>query len=302
MATVSVRIPGTSANIGPGFDCLGIAFNLYNRFSFEEIEGPNRFSGFAPQYCNNNNMVYTAMLETFKELGRLPKGLHIGVEEEVPVSRGLGSSAACIVGGVCGANGLAGNPLTKDDILTIASRIEGHPDNIAPAVYGGMTVAVEQNGQFFAQRVQVAPGLSFYAMIPDFHLGTKEARGALPKTIPYRDGVHNVGRAAMLLAVMTGGRFELLEMCLDDKLHQPYRKRLIPGFDRIFEACRKSGAYGTFLSGAGPTLMAIVSQSNLDFEAEMKAFLKNLPHRHRWRILPLEMDTRGAVVDVDVTE
>ena len=292
---VKVRVPATSANIGTGFDCLGIALTLYNTYTFEETE-QDGFVGFAPEFSNKGNLVYTSMMEAFKQMGiSFERGITIGIEECIPISRGLGSSAVCIVGGVAGANALAGNRLSDDEVLTIAASIEGHPDNIAPAIFGGMTVSIKDGDRFYANKIKVSDGLKFYALIPNFRLETKAARAALPTSLSFSDAVHNVGRSSMLISVMQNGQFELLETCLSDKLHQPYRKSLIPGYEEIQNKCREFGSYGTFISGAGPTIMTLVSKENTSFESRMADCFDGM--ENGWRIVCLDVDDVGVCVE-----
>lgn len=293
---IKVRVPASSANIGPGFDCLGLALSVYNVFSFEKIDGSNQYIGFDPNYCNDNNLVYTSMLRAFKEINyKLDTGIKIKCEQNIPLSRGLGSSASCIVAGITAANSFANFPLSKKDILDIASEIEGHPDNVAPVIFGGLTVAIkDNNNNFIAEKVEVSEGLNYYALVPEFELSTSKARAVLPQSVAFSDAVSNIGRTALLITALRSGNFEILEDCLDDKLHQPYRSKLIPDFDEILRVCKKVGSYGTYLSGAGPTIMTLVSKENIKFAEQIENYLSTLSNK--WQVLKLELDTRGAIV------
>lgn len=291
---IKVKVPATSANIGPGFDCLGVALNLYNTFYFEEIEKGLDIQGCCEEFSNENNLIYTSMKKCFERIGYNFKGIRIIIEDDIPLSRGLGSSAACIVGGVIGANEIAGKVLSKEEILKLAVEIEGHPDNVAPAIFGGMTVAIQDEDNMHYSKINVAKGLKFYAMIPDFTLSTKESRAVLPKEIPYKDGVFNVGRVALLITALTNGEFHLLKTSCYDKLHQIYRGKLIQDFDRIKEKCEEFGSLGMFLSGAGPTLMALDEDKNNKFYTDIKGFLKTLDNK--WEVKPLDIDFSGAMV------
>jgi homoserine kinase len=291
---IKVRVPATSANIGPGFDCLGVALNLYNTFYFEEIERGLVIEGCCQEFSNEDNLIYVSMMKCFEKLGYKPRGIRIVIEDDIPVSRGLGSSAACIVGGVIGANEIAGGVLSQKEILNLATEIEGHPDNVAPALLGGMTVAIQDGNNIHYSKVNVARGLKFYAMIPDFKLSTKESRSVLPKQIPYKDGVFNVGRVSLLITALTNGEFHLLKVSCDDKLHQIYRGKLINGFDRIKDKCEDLGSLAMFLSGAGPTLMALTDDSNAQFYADIKKFLSTL--NNKWEVKSLNIDLGGAKV------
>lgn len=290
---IEVRIPATSANVGPGFDALGIALNLYNTYRFQEISNGLEVEGFEENYKNKNNLVYTSMFRTFDIIGYSPKGIKIEVDTPIPISRGLGSSAACILGGVLGANYLAGEPLSKGDVFKIAVEIEGHPDNIAPALFGGLVASIMEEDQVYYNHIGISEGIKFVALIPDFTLSTKLSRDVLPTQISHRDGVYNSGRVALLLSALSNGRFDLLKYALKDKLHQPYRGKLVEGFDEVFSKCEKLGSLGVYLSGAGPTIMAIVEKNNESFSEEIKSYLKSIGYN--WDIKELILDLTGAI-------
>ena len=292
---VEVKIPATSANLGPGFDSLGIALELYNNYIFKESHDGIKITGFEDKYDYDNNLVYTSMLKTFETIGYSPKGFSIEANIHIPISRGLGSSAACILGGVIGANALAGELLSKEDIFKLATDIEGHPDNIAPALYGGLVASIIDDGEVYFNKVDIHKGLKFVALIPDFTLSTKVAREALPSQISHKDGVYNTGRVALLLSALSNGRFDLLKNGLKDKLHQPYRGKLINGYDKITKKCDELGALGVYLSGAGPTIMAIVEEDNMNFEKEIKLYLRLLDYN--WDVKELKLNLSGAIVN-----
>lgn len=292
---IKVKVPATSANLGPGFDTLGLALNLYNTFSFEEISNGLEINGCDPLYANEENLVYTSMMKTFDKIGYKPRGIRIDMSTDIPISRGLGSSAACILGGVIGANELAKASLSKDEILDIATEIEGHPDNIAPALFGGLVVSVMEDNNIYYNKMNIANGIKFVALIPDFTLSTTKAREVLPSTINYKDGVYNVGRVSLLLSVLSNGRFELLEAALDDKLHQPYRKRLIPRFDKILNKCYELGCLGAYLSGAGPTLMTIIKDNDKSFTTKIKDYLNSI--NYSWDVKELHLDLSGISIE-----
>lgn len=291
---IHVTVPGTSANLGPGFDCLGIALTIYNQFSFTPIESGIEWDQCNPEYQNEQNLVYQGMKKTWEALGISPMGVRISIDEEIPISRGLGSSAACLVAGVVGANEMVGSPLSKEEVFCLASSLEGHPDNVAPAIFGGMMVSAKWEDRFVAQPISIASGLQFYGIIPDFQLSTEEARTVLPETIPYWDGVSSVGKTALLIAALANGEFSLLRNSLDDLLHQPYRSQLIPVFYNILEASKESGDYGAFLSGAGPTIMAIVPQNDNGYERQMKDYLAS--EQKNWKMISLMIDHQGVKV------
>lgn len=292
---VKVRVPATSANIGPGFDCLGVALDLYNYFTFEIIDCGLEFRGCDEEFMSEDNLIYTSFKYTCEKLGlKLPSGLRISIENNIPISRGLGSSATCIVGGILGAVNLLGEPIDKKLILEIATDIEGHPDNVAPAIYGGFTISIMDNDDIHFTNVDISKDIKFCPLIPNFKLSTAEARGVLPKEIPYKDGVFNVGRVAMLIAALQQGNFDVLGVACDDKLHQPYRGTLIKDFDMVIDTCKDEGAKAVFLSGAGPTIMNIVPWSDFSFKSKVAKRLDKLDTQ--WKIMELQRDLQGAVV------
>lgn len=289
---IKVTVPATSANMGPGFDTLGLALNLYNTFTFKEISEGFEINGFDKEYNCENNLVYTSMLETFKEIGYIPKGVSIDIESNIPISRGLGSSASCILGGVIGANELAGAPLSKEEVFQLATKIEGHPDNIAPALFGGLIVSVMDGEKILYNTIKVYNGIKFVALVPDFILSTKEAREVLPSSISFQQGVNNVSRVALLLSALSNGRFDLLKYSFKDELHQPYRGKLIPDFLNIINKCEEIGVLGVYLSGAGPTIMCILEEENDSFLGEIKSYLDTL--KGNWDIKELCIDLDGT--------
>lgn len=295
---VKVKVPATSANLGPGFDALGISLNLYNNFEFEEIEKGLVITGVEKSLASKNNLVYRSMMRTFDEIKYNPKGIKIHMDAQVPMSRGLGSSAACIIGGIMGANYLGGEILTTDEILDLATEIEGHPDNVAPALLGGLVVSIVEGRKTIYNRLDIAKGIKFVALIPDFTLSTKKAREVLPETIPFKDCTNNVSRVSMLLTALVNGKFHLLEYAFKDVLHQPYRGKLIPSFFDIIDRSRQYGAFGAYLSGAGPTIMAVAKEDDGEFTKKIKKYLKTLDNS--WTVEELQIDTKGATVEKDL--
>lgn len=255
-----VRVPGSSANLGPGFDAIGLAVELYNEFELTEaetgleIEVEGDGSGQIP--CGPENLAYRAAKRVFDLTGRHPGGLRMRIQNDVPLTRGLGSSAAAIVGGMVAANELAGSPLSREDVLDLATAMEGHPDNIAPALLGGVIVAVVEGGRVYYHRFLPPGDLTLVLAIPDFQVETKAARGIIPRTVPLEDAVHNLGHASLLIAALMAGRWDLLRVATHDRLHQPYRTRLVPGMIQAFHDALEAGADGVALSGSGPTLLA----------------------------------------------
>lgn len=289
---IKIRVPGTSANIGPGFDTLGLALDIYNEFRFQEIPEGIDIQGFEKEIHLEDNLIYISMMETFREIGCRPKGIRIDVSAHIPISRGLGSSASCIIGGVVGANELVGSPLSREEIFKIATRIEGHPDNIAPALFGGLVVSTMEGDRILYNTIEVHKGIKFIALIPDFVLSTKEAREVLPDTIGFQQGINNVSRVSLLLSALSNGRFDLLRYSLKDMLHQPYRGKLIPNFFNILNKCWDMGVLGVYLSGAGPTIMCIVEDDDHEFKEKIRKYLEIL--EDNWDIKELRMDLDGT--------
>jgi len=263
---VRVRVPASTANLGAGFDALGMALGLYNEIEVElggagdglrlviEGEGAERLQALGAQ-----NLAARAVTGTLAHLGVPPAGIAVRMLNRIPLSRGLGSSSAAVVGGVAGAAALAGASLSAEELLDLALPLEGHPDNIAPALLGGLTVATLVEGRVRCVKLPVPEPLQALAVIPAFHLSTVKARKALPAMVPRADAVFNVGRAALLLAALQAGRLDLLREATQDRLHQPYRAPLIPGMADALAEGERAGALACFLSGAGPTLLALVT-------------------------------------------
>lgn len=292
---IRVRVPATSANMGPGFDSLGIALKLYNDFEFRELEDGLKFNGMPEEFCNEKNIIYQAMKHCFDKAGYKIKGLEIGeVLQDVPVSRGLGSSSTCIVGGLVGANEILGKKFSNEELLEMAVEIEGHPDNVAPALLGGMVVAIVDENKTFYDKVDVKKGIKFVSIIPNFRLSTKKARSVIPQEISLKDGVYNVSRAALMVACFSSGKYELIKYACKDAFHQNYRSKLIPGFEEVYNKSYELGALGCYLSGAGPTIMAIINEEDERFSNKLREYLKI--KGLEWDILELSIDDAGATI------
>jgi homoserine kinase len=262
---VRVRVPASTANLGAGFDALGLALGLYNEIEVErsgghgmsltiEGEGAERLQALGAQ-----NLVARAVAGTLAHLGAPPAGVSVRVINRIPLSRGLGSSSAAVVGGVAGAAALAGVSLSAEELLDLCLPLEGHPDNITPALVGGLTVATLVEGKVRCVKLPVPDVLQAVAVIPDFRLSTAKARQALPPMVPRADAVFNVGRVALFLAGLQAGRLDLLREGVKDRLHQPYRAPFVAGMADVLAEGERAGALACFLSGAGPTLLALVA-------------------------------------------
>lgn len=292
---IKIRVPATSANLGPGFDCLGVALNLYNTFTFEEIDKGIEFIGCNEKFKNKDNLVYTSMQKCFDKVGYKSKGIRINMQCDIPVSRGLGSSAACILAGIMAANEIATGGLSLEEILEIATGIEGHPDNLAPALYGGIAVSIKDEQQIYVQQIKSNINFKFCALIPDFTLSTEKARSVLPKQISYEDALFNIGRTALLVASLSNGNIDMIRTGCEDKLHQSYRGKLINNYDDISRKCTELNSKGVFLSGAGPTIMNIINEENEEFAVEMINYLSVF--KDKWTIKQLDIDYKGAIIE-----
>lgn len=297
MDGVKVKIPATSANLGPGFDCLGLALNLYNRLEVHtddklRIETEGDGAQLIP--TDASNLTYQAMKRAYEAVGRECPGFFIRQISAIPFSKGLGSSASAIVGGLVAANALMGSPLDKHDLLKIACAIEGHPDNVTPCLFGGLTATVMDGTEIHFARTLPDERFCYAAMVPDFELPTKSARKALPDSYSKADTVQNVGRAVLMYAALEQGMSTALRTASRDKIHQPYRKPLIPAWDDVTASATDSGALAVCLSGAGPTIMAIFERQDDGFMHRLQHSLDGLPDR--WKALKLECCQEGTIV------
>ena len=285
------RIPASSANLGPGFDCFGIAWQCYNEIEFIPREEGLVVSGCEEKYCNEDNLAYKAYRAVMAWAGQRESGLEIRFgRTDIPVSRGMGSSAALIVGGVVAANAINGLELSGSELLAIATSVEGHPDNIAPALFGGFTVSAMDGIAAITTHFPISEKLFFTLLIPDFELSTELARSVLPVNVSRQDAIFNISRSALLIKALERGDRQLMRIALEDKLHQPYRTKLINGYDSAEAAAKKLDAMGICISGAGSTLLCIADRP--EFSAEMEKELKeSLPG---WKVLGVKPDLQGV--------
>ena len=297
--SITIRVPGTSANCGPGFDTLGVACTIYNDLTLSLLHEPEltievEGEGAENIPCDARNMVWRSiqLLLTRAHKEKEYRGAKIHMINRIPLSRGLGSSASAIVSGIKAANVLIGNHFSRAELLQIATEIEGHPDNVAPAIYGGFTISLMENHR--AESFSFIPRipLQLVVAVPDFPLSTKAARKALPAQVPIKDAVFNVGHSSMLVAALIKGNVRFLRHVFEDSLHQPYRASLIPGMYDVFKAAKKAGALGACISGAGPCLIAFtIEHCNKIADALVKAFEKN---NISAKALVLDIDQRGT--------
>ena len=284
---IKVKVPATSANLGPGFDALGIAFNLYNEFGFEKN---NKFEmiNFQERYADpKHNLVCISYKKVFDYLNinAIPCKIYM-MDQNVPTSRGLGSSATCIVAGVLAAKYFLGKKVSYDECFQIASEIEGHPDNIAPAMFGGMIASYTVDKCFKHVRYEVSENLKFNVLVPSFELSTHQAREVLPKALPYSDIVYNSARVANLPYAFQSGNLELLVELMDDKMHEPYRMPLIKDSSEIKKLAKENG-FAFAISGAGPSLLVVSTTDINDTFAKYSDF----------KVYKLSVASSGAIVE-----
>ncbi|MEE0061692.1 MAG: homoserine kinase [Acutalibacteraceae bacterium] len=297
---IRIQIPATSANLGSGFDSLGIALTMYNQVWMEisdetVISSKDNIS--VP--TDKSNLIYWSAEYLYKVCGKSLPGLKIIQENNIPMTRGLGSSSACIVAGLVGANRFLGNPLTKKDLINLASEIEGHPDNTTPALMGGLVTSAIDGGKVYSVSVPVAENIRFAVFIPPFELSTEYARGVLPKTYTKEQAVYNLSRSSLMTSSLFSGSLENLRVAVQDELHQPYRKSLINGYDTVFRTSYELGSYGTYVSGAGPTIIAIIDDKHTDDFKNHALTALEAKGLSGWSFEVLAADSEGAKIILD---
>jgi homoserine kinase len=293
---ITVRVPATSANLGSGFDCFGLALAVYAYVSFEKTDFGFIIEGCPVEYRNENNLVYIAYQATLKQLGCANEGVKIVIDSSIPIARGLGSSAALLVAGVMGANAMHGYPLDRKACFALCSVLEGHPDNVAAALFGGCVASVINHQTPIAVPFGVHASLHILALIPDFQLSTKQARDVLPMSVSIADAVFNLSRSAILGKALESGDPELLRIATKDKIHQPYRKYLIPDYDKILSLAKSNGSIAVFLSGAGPTMLCLYSDAT--FVDKMKSSITDM--HAKWELVQLSIDNKGVTIEESV--
>ena len=285
---ISVKVPATIANIGAGFDCLGMALPIYNTITIEETVLPG--TGIEINAIKDDNITGDLMLEhvpldetsiiykavelLYNSIGQSPSELKITVQSQIPVARGLGSSASVIVGGLLAANELLGKPADEVALLSIATEVEGHPDNVTPAIVGGLVLSSqEDDGRVIYTKLDWPEEWAITVCIPDYELSTDISRSVLPKEVPMADAVFNVKRIGMFVQAVTKKDDELMKLALQDRLHQPYRMKLVPGLNKIIENLKhEEDVLGCVLSGAGPSIIVVSKKNNLD---KIKSVIKD---------------------------
>ncbi len=296
--SIDVRVPATSANLGPGFDVLGLALGLYNEIVYDEADGVTvaiEGEGVGRLDTGAANVVARAARMAYEAAGRRFPGAAIRCLNRIPPARGLGSSAAAWVGGLVAANAMLGSPLDRDALLALACRAEGHPDNVAAALLGGLTVSCVSGESVAAVSLRVPADLLWVVLVPKPESSTREARAVLPETVTRADAVFNLQRMGLLLAALASGRVDVLGVAMDDRLHQPQRQALFPWMDAVRRAALEAGALGCVLSGAGPSVLAAVRGATQPVARAMEQALTSVGVAGR--ALPLPVDTTGATWD-----
>lgn len=306
---VSVKVPATTANLGPGFDCLGLALPIYNTVTVEETIMPGtgieiniidetHEQDIISIPTDENNIVFKAIELLYNSIGQTPSELKITIKTHIPIARGLGSSAAVIVGGLIAANELLGKPADEAALLSIATEIENHPDNITPAVVGGFVVSsLEEDGSVVYSKMNWPKDWNITVCIPDYELSTDIARSVLPSEVPIRDAIYNLKHTAMLVQAVNTHDEKLMKVALNDRLHQQYREKLIPGLKEIKEALKhEENVMGVVISGAGPSILVISYGNNLD---KIREIVSNvwLDLNVKSKILTLQVEENGASIE-----
>ena len=324
----TIRVPATSANLGSGFDTLGLALALYNRVHIADAVDSELLArpsnghstgrlgrkpvatasalvaitgeGVDILPSDESNLIYRTILRYFEVIGRRPPLFTLATHNRIPLTGGLGSSSAALVGGLLAGNALAGGVLSRDELLRLATDEEGHPDNVAPALLGGLVLCVADERKLTSIALPVPFDLRAVIFVPSFAMPTEEARRLLPSHVPYADAVFNVGRAALLIAAFQTGRLELLRTATEDRLHQPYRRQMFPAMPRLIAAALEAGALASFLSGAGSAILALAR----GHEEEIAEALRRSAAEAgvAGRTIAVDVDRQGAQIDTDAAD
>lgn len=308
---VSVKVPATTANLGPGFDCMGLALPIYNTVTIEETVLPGtgvEINVIAENESadelslehipmDENSIIYKAVELLYNSIGQSPSELKITIHSQIPIARGLGSSASVIVGGLIAANELLGKPADEAALLSIATEVEGHPDNVTPAIVGGLTLtSSEDDGSIVYRKLDWPEEWTLTVCIPEYELATDISRSVLPKEVPMQDAVFNAQRMGMFVHAIHTKDSELMKLALKDRLHQPYRMKLVPGLEKIAEKLKhEDNVLGCVLSGAGPSILIISEKNNLD---KIKSIVREVWNdlNVKAELITLPVENQGAIV------
>lgn len=293
--TAMIRVPATTANLGAGFDCIGAALSLYNEFTFTPIETQNLVIAVqgleaAKVHTDATNLAYQAFLKLYTQIDRVPPVIQLEIKLGVPLARGLGSSATAIVGGLLGANTLAGNPLSPAAVMQLAIEMEGHPDNVVPALIGGCQLAATAANGWAIADIPWHSSIVPVVAIPNFELSTAAARSVLPTEYSRADAIFNTAHLGLMVRGLETGNPDWLSAGLTDRIHQPYRQQLIPGYTDVEQAVIAAGGYGMVISGAGPTLLALATAECAEAVATAMT--------QAWERHDIEVSARSLAVDL----
>ena len=288
---IKIRVPATSANLGVGFDCLGLAVSLYSTATFEPNNKKLTITGCPVEFQTTDNLIYRSFEAGCNFLNQTVPKVKITIENNIPISRGLGSSAFCIVAGLMGANAWFGDTLNKQQLLELATEIEGHPDNVSPAIYGNLGASFMDKQAVQTVHFKVASDLHFVALIPDYPVSTEKARQILPTEMSYQTAIYQIGHAVALSKAFELGDLSLIKTAIVDKMHEPYRSKLIPDYQAAKNIAESNEGI-MYISGSGSTLMAI-TPSNQAAEKIILDIKKSFPN---WETHPLNVDTQGAII------
>ncbi len=297
---MKVKIPATSANLGPGFDCIGMSLNLYNYIYFEQTDNYEELiiditgEGQDLLARDHNNLTYQAYKRVFDYLGEPIPGIKLNFENNIPLARGLGSSAAAVIGGLLIANYFLKDKLEEKNLLALAVEFEGHPDNVAPALLGGIVLSGNNEGEIIYKKIAPPRDLASMVIVPNYQLSTVKAREVLPTTVSYQDALFNVSRVSLLVDAFHTEDLDLLKIAMEDKLHQPYRSSLIPGFKEILQKVKELDLVGAAVSGAGPSILILHKKDKLDKIEQLQEILANKGIKSQ--LLFLEPTGTGACI------
>ncbi|MCS7227496.1 MAG: homoserine kinase [Endomicrobia bacterium] len=268
---MKLKLPATTANLGPGFDCLGVALSLYNEFEVKVVNTTREklkifTDGVDKELIpkDETNHFYRALKKVFEVTKNKPPNLEIYIKNNIPLQRGLGSSATAYVGGVVAGNILCGEPLSEYELVNLAVELEGHPDNVVPCMFGGLCVTAKVDKKIKFVKLSAPKDLSVLVIIPDKKIPTQHARKVLPLKVKFKDAVKNVSNVSLFLAAIMSKKYELLKYATVDFLHQPYRKKLMPWMDKVFNVCLENKALCCMLSGSGSSIVALYKKTELD--------------------------------------
>ena len=290
---IRVKVPATSANLGVGFDCMGLALDWQGVFTFC-FDGPEfMISGCPKAYQNKDNLVYHAFARTLMALGKRVPVVQIHIDTPIPVARGVGSCASCIVAGVLGAVAYSGQELPLQELLRLATLLEHHPDNVAPALYGSLCASFMENGMPYTAQFAVHEKFRFVTIIPDYEVRTEDARRILPSDMSYADAIYQMGRCATLGKALESGDEEMVRHACIDRMQEPYRSRLIPEYDEVKRLCMDLGALAFVISGSGSTMLAVCTA---DTGGKL---CRQLSERFRsWQVLELKAAAEGGAFEI----